>query len=66
VAKYNKTFLWLFAVFYRVKCALFYIEKDAEIFPGDYTRKVAEKGFKIALIMIILAMIISFVIILEN
>jgi hypothetical protein len=30
-------------------CALFYIENDAEIFPVHYTRKVAEKGFKMAL-----------------
>ncbi len=66
MAKYNKTFLWLFAIFYQVKCALFYIENDAEIFPAYCTRNVAEKGFKIALMMIILAMIIPFVIILEN
>ncbi len=27
----------------------FYIEHDAEIFPADYTWKVAETGFKMAL-----------------
>jgi hypothetical protein len=44
----------------------FYIENDAEIFPVHYTWKVAEKGFKIALMMIKLAIIISFEIILEK
>ena len=29
----------------------FYIESDAEIFPVHYTRKVAEKGFKMAFMM---------------
>jgi hypothetical protein len=29
----------------------FYIENDAEIFPAHYTWKVAEKGFKMALMM---------------
>ncbi len=38
-------------VFYRVLCALFYIENDAEIFPAHYTLKVAEKGFKMAFMM---------------
>jgi len=47
-------------------CTLFYIENDAEIFPAQYTWKVAEKGFKISLIMNKLAMIISFEIILEK
>jgi hypothetical protein len=53
-------------VFYRVWCSLFYIENYAEIFPVDYTWKVAEKGFKIAFMMNKLAMIISFEIILEK
>ncbi len=44
----------------------FYIENDAEIFPAHYTLKVAEKGFKIALMMNKVAMIISFEIILEK
>jgi len=44
----------------------FYIENDAEIFPAHYTRKVVEKGFKIAFMMNKLAMIISFEIILEK
>jgi len=34
--------------------------------PAHYTRKVAEKGFKIAFMMIKLAMIISFEIIFEK
>ncbi len=29
----------------------FYIENGAEIFPANYTWKVAEKGFKIAFMM---------------
>jgi hypothetical protein len=29
----------------------FYIENDAEIFPGHYTWKVAKKGFKMAFMM---------------
>ncbi len=44
----------------------FYIENDTEIFPLHYTQKVADKGFKIAFMMIKLAMIISFEIILEK
>ena len=44
----------------------FFIENDAEIFPVHYTWKVAEKGFKIALMMNKLAMINSFEIILEK
>jgi len=35
----------------------FYIENDAEIFPAHYTRKVAEKRFKIAFMMNKLVMI---------
>ncbi len=54
-----------FTVLYRVKCTLFYIENDAEIFPAHFTWKVAEKGFKIVFIMNKLAMIISFEIILK-
>jgi hypothetical protein len=45
---------------------IFYIENDAEIFPAHYTRKEAEKGFKIVFMMIKLAMINSFEIILEK
>jgi len=43
----------------------YFIENDAEIFPVHYTWKVAEKGFKIAFMMNILAMIIYFEIFLE-
>ncbi len=53
-------------VFYRVQCALLCIENDAEIFPAHYTWKVAEKGFKMAYMMIKLAMINSCEIILEK
>jgi hypothetical protein len=52
--------------FYRVCCALFYIENDAEIFPACYTCKVAEKGFKMAFMIHKLAMINSCEIILEK
>jgi hypothetical protein len=38
---------------------IFYVEKDAEIFPVHYTWKVAEKGFKMASMMNKLAMINS-------
>jgi len=38
----------------------FYIENDAEIFPAHYTFKVAEKGFKIAFMKNIPAMIFFF------
>ncbi len=44
----------------------FYIENDAEIFPGHYTWKVAEKGFKMAFMMNKLAMINNFEFILEK
>jgi hypothetical protein len=44
----------------------FYIENDAEIFPLHCTWKVAEEGFKMALMMNKLAMINSFEIILEK
>ncbi len=43
----------------RVLCTLLNIENYAEIFPAHYTWKVAEKGFKMALIMNKLAMINS-------
>ncbi len=52
-------------VFYRVQCALFYIENDAGIFPAHFTWKVAEKWFKMALMMNKYAMINSCKIILE-
>jgi hypothetical protein len=42
------------------------MENDAEIFPGHYTWKVAEKGFKMAFMMNKLAMIYSCEIILEK
>ncbi len=38
-------------VFYRVECTLFIMENDAEIFPVQYTWKVAGKGFKVASMM---------------
>jgi hypothetical protein len=44
----------------------FYIENDAEIFPAHYTWKVAEKGFKMAFMMITLVMINSGEIIIEK
>ncbi len=44
---------------YYIWCALFYIENAAEILPGHYTWKVAEKGFKMAFMMNQLAMINS-------
>jgi hypothetical protein len=44
----------------------FYTENDAEILPAHYTWKAAEKGFKIAIMTIKLALIISFEIILEK
>jgi hypothetical protein len=53
-------------VFYRVCCALFYIENDAEIFLVHYTWKVAEKRLKMAFIMNKLARINSREIILEK
>ncbi len=62
----NKKVLAIFTIFYRVQCALFYIENDAEIFPVHYTWKTAVKGLNIAFMMNKLAMIISFEIILEK
>ncbi len=63
--RFFKFYLLLFTVFYRVQCALLYIENDAEIFPADYTW-VAEKGLKMVFIMNKLAMINSCEIILEK
>ncbi len=56
----------MITIFYRVKCALFYIKNDAEIFPVHYTCKVPEKGFKMALMMNNLAMNDSCEIIVER
>jgi hypothetical protein len=53
-------------VFYQVKCALFYMENDAEIFPAHCTWKVAEKVFNMASMMNKLGMINSWEIILKN
>ncbi len=53
-------------IFDRVQCTLLYIKNDAEIFPVHYTRKIAEKGFKMAFMMNQLAMINSCEIILEK
>jgi hypothetical protein len=57
---------WQGIVFYRVQCALFYFENDAEIFPAHYTWKVAEEEFKMALMMNKPTMINSFENILEK
>ncbi len=53
-------------IIYQVKCTLFYIENDAEIFPAHYTCKVAQKGFKMAFMIHELAMINSCEIILQK
>ncbi len=53
-------------IFYQVQCAFFYIENDAEIFPVHYAWKVAENGFKMALMMNKLAIIKSCEIIIEK
>ncbi len=53
-------------IFYQEQCALFYIENDAEIFLVHYTWKVAQKGFKMALMKNKLAMINSCEIMLVN
>ncbi len=63
--KQNKILIKKCTIFYRVQCALFYIENDAEKFLGHYTWKVAEKGFKMAFMMNKLAMNDSFEIIVE-
>jgi len=55
-----------FIIFYRVWCALLYIENDAEIFPVHYTWKVAENGFKMAFMINKIARINSCEIILEK
>jgi len=44
----------------------FHIENDAEIFPAHYTWKVAEKGLKMAFMMIKLEIIDSCEIVLEK
>jgi hypothetical protein len=48
-----------YRILLRIACALFYIEKDTEILLVHFTWKVAEKGFKMALMMNKLAMINS-------
>ncbi len=70
IQKQNTPTLQLFTerdtIFYRVQCALFYIEKDAEILTSHYTWKVAEKGFKMAFMMNKLAMVNSCEVLLEK
>ncbi len=66
VARLKQYSIIVFTIFYRVQCTLFYIEKDAEIFPAHSTWKVAEKGFKMAFMMNKLAIMNSFEIILEK
>jgi hypothetical protein len=51
---------------YFIKYSAHFYLNDAEIFPVHYTWKVAEKGFKFALMMNKLAMIDSCEIILEK
>ncbi len=71
IVNYNhKTFLvqaigHLYELYF-IEYWVFYMENDAEIFPAHYTWKVAEKGFKMALVMNKLAMINSCEIILEK
>ncbi len=55
----------IYCILLSIVCT-FYIENYAEIFPAHYTWKVAEKGFKVALMMNKLAMISSCEIILEK
>jgi hypothetical protein len=55
----NAECLTTLTVFYRVYCALFYIENDSKIFTAHYTWNVAEKGFKMAFMMSKLAIINS-------
>jgi hypothetical protein len=62
----SKVFTILSTKFNRVKWALFYIEKDAEILPACHTWKLAEKGFKMAFVMYKLAIINSYEIIIEK
>jgi len=55
--------------YYRILSSIvrtFLIQNDAEIFPVNYTWKVAKKGFKIAFMNNKFAMIISFEIMLEK
>ncbi len=61
--KYKKMIILYFI---KYSAHFFYIENDAEIFPANYTWKVAEKGFKMAFMMNKLAMINSCEIILER
>ncbi len=61
----KKVYIVLSTVFYRVQCALFYIENDAQIFPAHYTWKVAEYGYTMAFMMNKVAMNNSCEIILE-
>ncbi len=56
----------IYTIFYQVQCARFYIENVAEIFPANFTWKVAEKGFKTAFVINKLAMITSCEIIVEK
>jgi hypothetical protein len=52
--------------FIKYSAHFFYIENDAEIFPVHYMWKVAEEGFKMALMMNKLAMVNSCEIFLEK
>jgi len=56
----------MYCILSSIKCTLFYIENDAEIFPAHYTYKVAEQGLKMAFMMNKLAMINSCEIVLEK
>jgi hypothetical protein len=61
--------LYHFSINYRILSSIvctFCIENDAEIFPSHYTWKVADKGFKMALMMNKLAIIDSCEIILKK
>ncbi len=62
----SKNNLEIFTVFYRVQCALFYIENYAEIFPAHYTWKAVDKGFMMPFMMYKLAIINSYDIIIEK
>ncbi len=64
--EFRQNTISMISVFYRVQCALFYMDNDAEIFPVNHTWKVAEKGFKMACMMNKLAMINSCEIILKK
>jgi hypothetical protein len=63
-----KTLIINIVLLYLIDCTaqIFYIENDAEIFPGHYTWKVAEKGFKMAFMMNKLEMVNSGEIILKK